>query len=163
MVYKAEHDIPGPFGSLKPMQAPMNPELYEEIFERYYEHPYGTDLPSAGLYGSRGPFYDQTTLSGDKKTSLPVAQPDLQKQVQRYPGETREEFWDTQTESVKEKMRWDKELQKFKQREAEHNMKLQQIPLKIKSKGYADPYELQEAEWKENAKWEEEKQKWAQK
>ena len=58
MVYKAEHDIPGPFGSLKPMQAPMHPELYEEIFERYYEHPYGTDLPSAGPYGSRGPFYD---------------------------------------------------------------------------------------------------------
>ena len=43
-------------------------------------------------------------------------------------------------------------------------MRLKQIPLKIKGKGpYQDPYELQEAEWKENAKWEQEKQKWAQK
>ena len=80
-VYKAEHDIPGPFGSLKPMQAPMNPDLYEEIFEMYYDHPYGTQLPSPGLYGSRGPFYDKTTFSGDAKTSLPAAKPDQQKQV----------------------------------------------------------------------------------
>ena len=79
--YKAEHDIPGPFGSLKPMQAPMNPDLYEEIFEMYYDHPYGTQLPSPGLYGSRGPFYDKTTFSGDAKTSLPAAKPDQQKQV----------------------------------------------------------------------------------
>ena len=113
MVYKAEHDIPGPFGSLKPMRAPMDPDIYEEIFEHYYMNPYGSELPSPGLYGSRGPFYDKTTFSGDKKTSLPAAKPDLQKQVPRYPGETREDFWETQEESVKDKMKWDKEIQKF--------------------------------------------------
>ena len=36
-------------------------------------------------------------------------------------------------------MKWDKEMQKFKQKEMEHEFRLKQIPFESKSKGYGGP------------------------
>ena len=60
-------------------------------------------------------------------------------------------------------MKWDKEIQKFKQKEYEHELKLQQLPFESKSKGRGGPQDYfaqQEAEYKENMKWQREQQKW---
>ena len=82
-----------------------------------YGHPqHFTEPPSAGMYGSRGPLFDKTTGPGEAKTTLPAAKPEDQKQVPRYFGD-RESHWEAQEADYKEKMKWDKEIQKFKQKE----------------------------------------------
>lgn len=118
--------------------------------------------PSAGMFGSRGPLFDATT--GGQPTTLPYTSP-ADMAAATKPFTDPEEQWDYQEGQLKSSMKWEREVQRFKEKETEHEMKLKSIPYEVKGHYRGGPqadFEQQEAEFKENMKWAKEQQKWQQ-
>ena len=136
---------------------------YEDA-QHYSFHTGGKfEPPSPGMFGSRGPLFDAST-GGQPLTTLPYSSP-AEMAAAGKPFVDPEEQWDYQQDTLKQSMKWEREVQRFKEKEVEHEMKLKSIPYEIKGHYRGGPeaeFEQQEAEFKENMKWAKEQQKWQQ-
>jgi len=118
--------------------------------------------PSPGMFGSRGPLFDAST-GGQPVTMEPYKSPS--EAAASKPFTDPEERWDYQQDTLKSSMKWEREIQRFKEKEQDHEMKLESIPYEMMGHYRGGPqadFEQQEAEFKENMKWAKEQQKWQQ-